>query len=88
MTYRTEIHLHHLVEKYQAKSATWEYVEDTKHVTRGVMHWVVTLYDAKLPIYERGWIRRTHVMSLATGCHLNTDEYVTRLVIQKLEGTQ
>jgi len=52
-----------------------------------VMHWVVTLYDAKLPIYERGWIRRTHVMSLATGCHLNTDEYVTRLVIQKLEGS-
>jgi len=84
----TEIHLHDLVDKYLAKSATWEYVENTEHKTKGVMHWVVTLYDAKLPIYERGWIRRTHTMALANGCHLNTDEYIARLVIQKLEGTQ
>ena len=87
MTRRHEIHLHHLVEQYQAKSATWEYVEDTKHVTRGVMHWVVTLYDAKLPPYEGGRFLRKYVMEIATGCHLNTDEYVTRLVIQKLEGS-
>ena len=87
MTHRNEIHLHHLVEKYQAKSATWEYVEDTKHVTRGVMHWVVTLYKATAPKWEDPpFYNKTHVIELATGCHLNVDEYVTRIVIQRLEG--
>ena len=86
MTWRgSEVHLVDLVDLHAAKSAKWEYVEDTDHVTRGVMHWVVTLYDAKIPIGQRGWIRTTHVITLAHGARLLTDEYVTRLVVQKLE---
>ena len=88
MTYRHQIHLHHIVDEYKAESAKWEYVEDTEHVTRGVMHWVVTLYKATSPKWESpSFWRSTHVMAISTGCHLNTDEYVTRLVIQKLEGS-
>jgi|LauGreDrversion4_2_1035121.scaffolds.fasta_scaffold2168802_2 hypothetical protein len=86
MTWRgTEVHLVDLVDLHAAKSAKWEYVEDTEHATKGVMHWLVTLYDAKIPIGERGWIRKTHVIKLANGANLLTDEYVTRLVIKELE---
>jgi len=85
MTWRgTEVHLIDLVDIHNASSAKWEYVENTEHVTRGVMHWVVTLYDAMVPD-DRGWRRRNHVIKLANGANLLTDEYVTRLVIKELE---
>ena len=85
MTWRgSEVHLVDLVDLHGAKSAKWEYVENTEHVTRGVMHWVVTLYDATVR-GDWGWVRGTHVIKLANGANLLTDEYVTRLVIKELE---
>jgi hypothetical protein len=86
MTWRgSEVHLVDLVDLHGAKSAKWEYVENTEHVTKGVMHWVVTLYDATRRCHDRGWVRGTHVIKLANGANLLTDEYVTRLVIKELE---
>lgn len=85
MTWRgSEVHLVDLVDLHAAKSAKWEYVENTEHVTRGVMHWVVTLYGATMRS-DAGWTHGTHVIKLANGANLLTDEYVTRLVIKELE---
>jgi hypothetical protein len=80
----SKIHLIDLVDRYQAKSASWEYVEDTKHVTKGVMHWVVTLHKATAPKWEDPpYYSKTHVIELANGCELILDEYVTRLVLKR-----
>lgn len=82
----SRVHLSDLVDRYQAKSATWEYVENTYHVTRGVMHWVVTLYKATAPKWEDPpFYNKTHVIELANGCELIVDEYVTRLVLKRME---
>ena len=85
----SQIHLSDLVNTYQAKSASWEYVENTKHVTKGVMHWVVTLYNATAPKWEYPpFYNKTHVIELANGSELIVDEYVTNLVIKRMEGNQ
>lgn len=85
----SQIHLNDLVNTYQAKSASWHYIENTKHVTKGVMHWVVTLYNATAPKWEYPpFYNKTHVIELANGCDLIVDEYVTRLVIKRMEGNQ
>lgn len=89
MTYRNEIHLSDLVGVYNASGAEWHYIEKTYHVTRGVMHWVVTLYNATAPKWEDPpFYNKTHVIELANGCELIVDEYVARLVIKRMEGNQ
>jgi len=83
----SKIHLINLVDRYQAKSASWEYVENPKHVTKGVMHWVVTLYNATAPKWEYpSFFNKTHVIELANGSELIVDEYVTRLVLERFTG--
>lgn len=82
-----KIHLMDLVRRYEAESAEWAYVENTEHVTRGVMHWVITLKNAKLP-KEESWYQRpvaSHTLTLANGAELITDEYVAWQVLQRLE---
>jgi hypothetical protein len=85
----TKVHLIDLVGTYNASGAEWHYIENTKHVTKGVMHWVVTLYNATAPKWEDPpfW-RTTHVIELANGCELIVDEYVTRLVLNRFKEAQ
>ena len=86
---RTKLKLIHLVDQYNASGAEWHYVENTKHVTKGVMHWVVTLYNATSPKWEYPpFYNKTHVIELANGSELIVDEYVTNLVIKRMEETK
>lgn len=81
-----KVHLMDLVRRHDAKSATWEYVEDTDHTTKGVMCWVVTLHKAL--ISNGGFTKlrvEAHTIKLANGAELITDEYVAHLVNQRLE---
>lgn len=84
----TKINLVHLVDQYKASGAEWHYVEDTTHVTKGVMHWKVILFNATLP---NGWLTprlvKWHVINLSSCCELIVDEYIARLVINRFEGT-
>lgn len=82
-----KVHLMDLVRRYNAESAEWKYVENTEHVTRGVMHWVITLSNATIPKWESPYpIRvRSHTFNLANGAELITDEYVAWQVLQRLE---
>lgn len=84
------VHLTDLVRRNSAKSATWEYIEDTDHVTRGVMHWVVTLkgVSPSEECFVNGrYIRTaTRVIKLAHGAELITDEYVAQQVLERLEA--
>ena len=83
------VHLSDLVGVYNASGAKWDYIENTKHVTKGVMHWVVTLYNATSPKWEYPpFYNKTHVIELANGSELIVDEYVTRLVLKRMEGNQ
>lgn len=83
----TKVHLMDLVQRHDATSAEWKYVEDTDHVTRGVMCWVVTLFHAMVP--SEGWYGRyrvaAHTIKLANGAELVTDEYIAHQVIKRLE---
>lgn len=82
------VHLSDLVGVYNASGAEWHYIENTKHVTKGVMHWVVTLYNATAPKWEYpSFYKKTHVIELANGSELIVDEYVTNLVINRFEST-
>ena len=83
----TRIHLMDLVRRYKAESAEWAYVENTEHVTRGVMHWVITLKNVTLPKEDSWYPRRVaaHTFNLANGAELITDEYVAWQVLQRLE---
>lgn len=88
----TKINLMHLVEEYKAESAEWEYVEDTTHKTRGVMHWVVRLNNVTMPRWEsttNWWKHRkaSHTITLANGADLITDDYIAHQVIKRLENT-
>ena len=84
----SRVHLSDLVDRHKADSAEWHYIEDTKHVTKGVMHWVVILHHAIVE-NEFGGRRyvKNHVIELANGCELIVDEYVTRLVLKRMEVT-
>jgi hypothetical protein len=83
---RTKLKLIDLIDRYQASSAEWHYVEDTKHVTKGVMHWIVILFNATVPNeYGRHRLVKTHVIELANCCDLIVDEYLARLVINRFE---
>lgn len=87
----TQINLMDLVRRYQASSAEWKYVENTDHVTRGVMHWVITLKNVTLPRGDSAssgsWATRiaAHTFNLANGVELITDEYIAWQVLQRLE---
>lgn len=85
----SKVHLSDLVDRHNASGAEWHYIENTKHVTKGVMHWLVILFNATV-INEYGGRRfaKTHVVELANGCDLIVDEYVTRLVIKRMEETK
>lgn len=88
----TKIHLMDLVRQHDAESASWKYTEDTDHVVRGVMCWVVTLHNAYTEpprTYGWDWVKpprvKAHTFKLAYGAQLITDEYVAHLVNQRLE---
>jgi hypothetical protein len=84
----SRVHLMDLVRRHEASHATWRYVEDTDHVTRGVMCWVVTLHYA-LVQDQSAWASRyrvkEHTIKLANGAELVTDEYIAHQVLKRLE---
>jgi hypothetical protein len=84
----TKVHLMDLVRRHDATSAEWKYVEDTDHVTRGVMCWVVTLHDAVIEP-KRTWASvyrvKAHTIKLANCAELVTDEYIAHMVNKRLE---
>lgn len=80
----SRVHLMDLVRRHDASDADWAYVEDTDHVTRGVMRWRVTLFHALIP--TEGYRRvAAHTFNLANGAELITDEYVAWQVLKRLE---
>ena len=83
----TKVHLADLVRRYNAERAEWAYVEDADHVTKGVMCWVVTLFNATMPKWEDYYPRRVreHIIKLGTNAELVTDEYIAHIVLQRLE---
>lgn len=82
----SKVHLMDLVQRYKAESAEWAYVENTEHMTRGVMHWVITLKNVTMPDWESPPRRiAAHTFNLANGSELITDEYVAWQVLQRLE---
>lgn len=85
----SRVHLMDLVKRHDASSATWKYVEDTDHVTRGVMCWVVTLHNAIIERRSNDWAsvhrKYEHTIKLANGAELVTDEYVAWQVLRRLE---
>jgi hypothetical protein len=85
----SRVHLMDLVRRHDASSATWQYVEDTDHVTKGVMCWVVTLHGALLEPKRCNWVSSyravAHTIKLANGAELVTDEYVAHQVLKRLE---
>jgi len=84
-----KIHLMDLVRRHDASDASWEYVEDTDHVTKGVMCWRVTLFHALIPNTGGGASQyrvAAHTFNLANGAELITDEYVAWRVLQRLEA--
>lgn len=82
----TKVHLMDLVCRHDASGAEWHYIEDTNHVTKGTMCWVVILFHALIPAGTCGKRRVTaHTIKLANGAELITDEYVAHLVNQRLE---
>lgn len=82
---RTRVHLKDLVTRYDADSATWEFREDTDHMTRGVMCWHIMLHNAALPTRLRARRVSEYPIKLATCCDLIVDEYVADLVWARLE---
>ena len=81
-----KVHLMDLVERYKAESAEWAYVEDTEHMTRGVMHWVITLKNVTMPKWESPPYRvAAHTFTLSYGTELVTDEYIAWQVLKRLE---
>lgn len=84
---RAKVHVADLVRRYNAERAEWAYIEDPDHVTKGVMCWVVTLFNVTMPKWEDYYPRRVreHVIKLGTGADLVVDEYVADLVWARLE---
>lgn len=83
----SRVHLMDLVKRHDASDAEWAYVEDTSHVTRGVMCWRVTLSHALIPT-EGGYGQyrvAAHTIQLANGAELVTDEYIAHQVLKRLE---
>jgi hypothetical protein len=76
-----------LVRRHDASHATWEYVEDTGHVTKGVKCWVVTLHHALVTSGQ--WYGQyrvaAHTTKLANSADLITDEYIAHMVNKRLE---
>ena len=82
---RTKVHLKDLVARHDASGAEWHYIENTDHVTPGVMCWLVILFHALIPVGPRGQLRVTaHTIKLANCADLIVDEYVADLVTARM----
>ena len=79
-----QVHLMDLVREYDAKGATWHYIEDPDHVTRGVMCWCVVLHNAKVGSNRFDRVA-SHTVKLANSCGLVADEYIAYQVLRRLE---